>query len=125
MSQKRKELEMATTEQLTELGDVLTAGTELDRNRPPSPSQARLVVRFDVETATIYRHTEKRRSNKPLKSAVLLRYVEQPSRTPTGGRFIARRLRVRTNDGRFWVGQMRNGTDIVKLRPEPKAKDNV
>lgn len=113
---------MATTEQLTELGDVLTADTELDRNRPTPPSQQRLVVRFDTETATIYSGTAKRRSYRPLKSAVLLRYVEQPAKTPTGGRFIAKRLLVRTKDGRRWVGQVKNGSDIVRLRPEPKPK---
>jgi hypothetical protein len=116
---------MATTEQLTALGDVLTAGTELDRNRPTPPSQARLTIRFDPEDGSIYHYSEKYRSRRPMRNAVLLRYVEQPSRTPTGGRFIARRLRVRTRDGRRWVGQMKNGTDIVRLRPEPKEKNGA
>ena len=111
------------TDKLTELGDVLTSGTELDRNRPKGKGTDRLEIQFEVETVTTYPAGKKlTKRTKPLKGAVLLRYVEQPAKTPTGGRFIARRLLVSIG-GRRWVGQMKNGTNVVRLRPEPKNKE--
>lgn len=110
---------------LTALGDVLTADTPLDRHRPKGRDADRLEIRFDVETATVYPAVKRLRN--PLKNAVLLRYVEQPSLTPTGGRYIARRLLVqtvnpKTRELRRWVGTMKKDTDVVRLRPEPKGK---
>ena len=78
-------------------------------------SADRLVVRFDPETQTFYPGDVQRR-RKPLK-ATLLHFVDNPAnRTPTGGRFRSVRFTVRI-DGRKWVGQMKNGTDVVRLRP--------
>lgn len=75
-----------------------------------------LTIRFNPETQEIFKPVGHRY---PLKGAVLLQYVERPDRTPTGGRFTARRLRVRYK-GKKWVGQVKDGTDVVRLRLEPK-----
>lgn len=53
------------------------------------------------------------------KFGVLLEYVERPNVTPTGGRYISRRVTVRRDDGTRWVGQFKNGADTVILRPAP------
>lgn len=78
----------------------------------------RLVIRFDTETHRINKASGRRT---PLHGATLIHYTETPAQTPTGGRYMARRMTVRTADGRRWVGSMKNGTDVVRLRPEPKA----
>ena len=78
----------------------------------------RLVIRFDTENHKILKPSGRRT---PLHGAVLLHYTETPAKTPSGGRYTARRLTVRTADGKRWVGSMKNGTDVVRLRPEPKG----
>lgn len=75
-----------------------------------------LTIRFDPETQEIFKPTGHRY---PLRGAILLQYVEKPDRTPTGGRFTSKRLRLRYK-GKKWVGQVKNGTDVVRLRLEPK-----
>lgn len=77
----------------------------------------RLVIRFDTSTHQVNKGYGRRT---PLHGAVLLHYTETPAVTPTGGHYMARRLTVRTADGRRWVGTMKHGTDVVRLRPEPK-----
>jgi hypothetical protein len=90
--------------------------TALDLFGDTQPSD-RLVIRFDTENHRINKPSGRRT---PLHGAVLIHYTETPAQTPTGGRYMARRLTVRTADGRRWVGSMKNGTDVVRLRPEPK-----
>lgn len=76
----------------------------------------RLFIRFNPRTGRISKGEGRRW---PLQGAVLLHYVEKPAVTPTGGRYTARRMTIRTADGRKWVGTMKKGTDSVKLRPAP------
>jgi hypothetical protein len=97
-----------STPTMTDLGNVLTAGT---------PQEERPVVRFatDGSSPVVYVATGKR--GRPSRFGFLLEYVSSPAKTPTGGRFIARRCKVRRLDGSIWVGQFRNGAETVKLRP--------
>jgi len=76
----------------------------------------RKTVRVDLATFAVYQGT-----NGPRKRiGTVLRYVEnQANRTPTGGRYVSRRLTVRlTGDDRDWVGQFKKDeTKVVILRP--------
>jgi hypothetical protein len=55
----------------------------------------------------------------------VLHFVENPAaRTPTGGKYIARRFTIRI-DGERWVGTMKKDSYIVKLRPESEALENA
>jgi hypothetical protein len=98
------------TEQENELS-VELFGNQLSDN----DGKTHLTIRFDTVEHRILKATGHRW---PMRGATLLQYVEKPDRTPTGGRFTARRLRVRTANGKTWVGQMKNGTDVVRLRLE-------
>lgn len=95
-------------------------------NFPDAPTD-RVHIRFDPERQTVYRANAKRlTANGRLKGAVVLEYVEKPSKTPTGGTFISRRMTIslKEKDGTRskWVGQMRKDTDVVILRPAPSKK---
>lgn len=103
---------------MTDLGEVLTEGTELSPTAPGKPEDARLHIRFNHETQTVYRANGKHRVLLP--GAIVLHYVEKPAKTPTGGRYVKRAMTIRTKDGRKWVGTMRKDTDIVILRPAPE-----
>lgn len=102
---------MLTTSTMQDLGEFLT------KDVPPTTTPDRLVIRFNTETHTILPNTPRARN--PLKGATLLHYKESIRKTPTGGRYLAKRMTIRTKDGRRWVGQVKNGTDVVRLRPEP------
>lgn len=79
----------------------------------------RLTIRVDTETLNLYRVPPSgKRSSTRLKGAVVLQYVERPAQTPSGGRYTARRMTIRTADGSRWVGTMRKDSDIVRFRPE-------
>jgi len=80
--------------------------------------KTRLTVRFNSTTLKISKASGNRWA---LKGAVVLRYVEEPATTPTGGRYTRRALTVRTSDGRRWFGTLKNGTDVVKLRLAPST----
>ena len=75
----------------------------------------RRTVRVDMYTFAVY--PEKGPRNR---IGMVLRYVENDgARTPTGGKFQARRLTVRLQgDDRDWVGQFKNGENKkIILRP--------
>lgn len=74
----------------------------------------RLTIRFNPETLTFYKPFGYRRTK--LKGMTLLRYAESTALTPTGGRYTARRLKVRSKDGRLWWGTLKTGTEVVRLR---------
>lgn len=82
-------------------------------NNDPREGEDRLTVRFDPDKLAVYRAKGHR---KPVPGLILLHYKETPSVTPTGGHYTARRLTVRTRDGKKWWGTVKHGTDIVKLR---------
>jgi hypothetical protein len=106
---------MSDTATMTDLGNLLISVSE-------SPDD-RLIIRFDPRTHKIYRGDSKyRTAGTILRGATLVQYVENPgNRTPTGGKFTSRRMTI-TYLGRRWVGQMKKGTDVVRLRPAPKGK---
>lgn len=87
---------------------------------PPHKDEgdSRLTVRFDsTRPGVIFYgpHARKRRIRIP--GAVVLSYkIDTSAKTPTGGRYIKQSLRVRTEDGRKWAGQVKSGTDVVILR---------
>lgn len=91
-----------------------------------SSKDDRLVVRFDPETLRFWPETTQRRTNTNTLPMTITEYVENTgSRAPTkskkpgaiGGKFVSRRFTVRDADGRKWYGQVKEGTDIVRLRP--------
>jgi hypothetical protein len=92
---------------MTDLGNVLIADS------PLSVSKERPEVRIDLETMAV---AVVGKGGK--RFGKLLHYREAPSKTPTGGKFVSRRVKVRRNDGTVWVGQYRTGADTVILRPE-------
>lgn len=102
------------TEKQSRLAKVFQYAEPKEKRDDREERDDRLVVRFDQERMRVYRADLKYR--KPLPGATLLHYVETPATTPTGGRYTARRLTVRTADGRKWVGTLKNGTDVVRLR---------
>jgi PAS domain-containing protein len=79
--------------------------------------KTRLTVRFDPNQLRLYRADLTYR--KALPGATLLRFIEEPAQTPTGGRYTRRAITVRTRDGRLWYGTVKTGTDIVRLRLAP------
>lgn len=88
--------------------------------------KTRLTVRFDPATLSVYRGDSKyRTAGTKLRGATVLRYVEEPARTPTGGRYTRRGITVRTSDGRRWYGTLKAGTDVVKLRLAPKDEQGA
>lgn len=92
---------------MQELGEFLT------QDMPKQDPANRLHIRFDPETQTIYPMSKRR--SRPLVGAVLLHYKESIRKTPTGGRYFAKRMTIRYK-GKKWFGQVKNGTDVVILR---------
>lgn len=86
------------------------------------PPEERLEVRFDHEAMAFWPATAKRKAKTNRLKATLVHYREAPAVTPTGGKFTSRRFTV-VIDGRRWVGQTKNGTDIVRLRPDPRVDE--
>lgn len=77
----------------------------------------RLEVRFDPEEMAFWPSTTMRKTKTNRLRATVLHFVDnEAARTPTGGKFRAIRFTVRI-DGRKWFGQVKKGTDIVRLRP--------
>lgn len=85
--------------------------------------EERLEVRFDPDKMAFWPADAKRKTSTNRLKVTVLHYREAPSITPTGGKFTSRRFTVRTPDGKRWVGQTKNGTDIVRLRPDPRVTD--
>jgi hypothetical protein len=101
---------------MTDLGNVLI------KDMPKDSPAPRLAILFDEKTLTIYpANTIRKTSKNWSRDLILLRFTRKPAKTPTGGRYVARRLLVRHQDGTRWVGTMRKDSDIVTLRPEPKS----
>ena len=78
--------------------------------------KVRPVVSIDLETMDVFSTTPTGRVSVN-RFGRLLEYVERPNRTPSGGRYISRRVTVRRSDGTQWVGQFKNGAETVILRP--------
>lgn len=77
----------------------------------------RLECRFDPEEMAFWPADTIRKRKTNRLPATILHMVDNPAAmTPTGGKFRAIRFTVRI-DGRKWVGQVKKGTDIVRLRP--------
>jgi hypothetical protein len=88
---------------------------------PQETPKKRLVVRFDPETLSFWPEnaTHKRETNKL--RATVIQYVENTgARSPSNGKFTSQRFTVNI-DGEKWVGQVKNGTDVVRLRPYEEA----
>lgn len=81
---------------------------------PTTTTEDRKHVRVDLEKFDVF--PEKGHLKRIGK---VVKYVErQGAKTPTGGRFTARRITVRLTDGTLWVGQFKNGeTRKIILRP--------
>lgn len=75
-------------------------------------------VRFDSESCDLYTYKQGKKSSRQIgnRDFTFLRYVETPSKTPTGGRYVRKQLTVRDRQGQFWVGNIKRDTDIVRLR---------
>jgi hypothetical protein len=88
---------------------------------PQEQPKRRLVVRFDPKTLSFWPEnvTYKRETNKL--RATVIHYVENTgARAPGSGKFTSQRFTVNI-DGEKWVGQVKNGTDVVRLRPYEEA----
>ena len=85
----------------------------------PKPAKERPVVSCDIETMDVWGLTPLGRISKK-RFGRLLHFKEAPNVTPTGGRYVSRRVTVRRADGTLWVGQFRNGATVVQLRPDPR-----
>ncbi len=89
---------------------------------PTLTKDSRPVVSVQFETGRVnYARTGSEKRGRPSRFETLLHYRENINKTPTGGRYLSRRLTVRAVDGSRWVGQYKNGADTVILRP---ATDN-
>lgn len=86
----------------------------------PREGKDRLTVRFDPtnDVSVVYYGPDIHKYRKRIPGAVVLRYREEPAKTPTGGKYVKKSVRVRTVDGRHWVGLLKKGTDVVRLRLE-------
>lgn len=80
-------------------------------------------VRVDLDSLTVYPETGYR--NRHNRIGVVQVYVKnEGARTPSGGKFISRRITVKlTGDDRRWVGQFRaDETSRIKIRPLEEGK---
>jgi hypothetical protein len=92
-------------------------GGELYTCPPCADARAeRLVVRFDPNRLLFWSSEAKSRQERNCLPATILHYKEGIALTPTGGRYRYQRMTVRIA-GRVWIGQTKNGTDVVRLRP--------
>ncbi len=82
-------------------------------------SSRRLTVRFDTDRVEAL---VARGRNAGQKIGTVLHYVEEPRKTPTGGRYTARQFTLRTPGGDLWFGTLPKDSDIVKLRPATQAE---
>lgn len=97
---------MSTPTTMNDLGVAIGATTK--------PTKERRTVRVDLNKFFVYTET----GRKPI--GIVTRYVENTgARTPSGGKYVSRRLTVRfPDDERQWVGQFKSGEHrFVILRP--------
>lgn len=81
------------------------------------------VVRVDLDTHAVYPETGNRTRQRCI--GVVQEYVRnEGARTPSGGKFISRRVTVKLrDDDRRWVGQFRaDETSWIKIRPLEESK---
>ena len=90
----------------------------------PEPSEERLIVRFDPNRLLFWKAEAGRRFKKNALPATILHYKEGIARTPTGGRYRYQRMTVRIG-GKVWIGQTKNSTDVVRLRPASATHPSI
>lgn len=101
----------------------------------PRPATARLTVRFDAETLAVYPEETKRiRATNRIPNSTVTHYSRNDgARMPTrsrkpgaiGGKYTREAFTV-VIDGEKWWGTVKQGTDIVRLRPAiEKDNDNA
>ena len=103
-----------------------TAAPEKKRTRsrrktiPLLESEERRTVRVDLNTFAVYPETGPRKYEDRVGNVVSYT-TNDGARTPSGGKFVSRRLAVRfRDDSRRWVGQFKNDEKVlVILRPLP------
>jgi len=95
--------------------------TRSRRKAVPTPeSEERQTVRVDTETFAVYPETGPRTYDTRI-GAVVQYVTNDGARTPSGGKYISRRVTVRlSGDDRRWVGQFKNDEKtLIVLRPLP------
>ena len=83
-------------------------------------SEERRTVRVDTDTFAVYPETGPRTYSARI-GAVVQYVTNDGARTPSGGKYISRRVTVRLwGDDRRWVGQFKNDEKtLIVLRPLP------
>lgn len=84
----------------------------------PKASKERRTVRVNTDTFAVY-PLDGPRSDRTRIGQVVQYVRNDGARTPSGGRYVSRRVTVRlTGDSRRWVGQFKSGeSEKVILRP--------
>lgn len=82
------------------------------------------IVRVNLETLAVWPE-EGYRSQRNRIGTVLQHVTNDGARTPTGGKFVSRRITVKLDgDETRWVGQFKSGeTERVKIRPLAKKEE--